>query len=841
MRARLRFLILFTVCFISLWLAIILFSNVNKQHDIDFIEDQWSRKIDSRAEPLVTFDHSSSHVALNDDSLNSSIHNKIYKHQKNEKSPQRQRLSDSNNDDVLKKTHLKSVKNLEFLFHHMDAIDIIFYQFNMKTADPEIPSTISKEEHKQACHEASFVNNDIDHYVQTEGDKKFAFNLLASNRIGLFRPLPDTRHDLCKKQNRNSDHAFNSSVNDRIEVPDASLANPRQFSKIYSNNVRPNASIVICYYNEAPSALLRTIYTVIRRSPANLLKEIIVIDDFSDHEYNSYKIKPFIEQFGIVQLHRTNQREGLIRARLMGSRMARGEVLIFLDSHVEANVGWLEPLMAQIEVDRTTVVCPMIDLINPETMIYTSSPMVVGGLTWALHFKWISVSSDKLKTYEDFIKPLDSPTMAGGLYAIDREFFHHLGEYDSAMELWGGENVEMSLRVWLCGGKIVVLPCSRVGHIFRKRRPYGPDQDKPDCLLYNSHRAARVWLGDHIHRFYKAVPEAEVLDSGDITGRISIKNDLRCRDFDWYMMNVLTELDNRIEVNHETTHKYGKLKLFKQGRRRIDRGIHFRNNNNNNNNKTHHQVQSHPSIHKMTHSFTEDPFRLDSKAINSTGDSPYLQVSSKVTFQIQLINSSLCLEKSDSPFAKGFSRLILGICVNSTKDSNLIIPLIDNIHNSTTILRNQLWTRTKDNEFRLQDNLCLDTLKTLPVLRTCNNMGLYQSWNVGDDDQLLNVNIYNQQAALCLAAERAQFGEPIIATICDKKVNATPNSANKMRFQKNNSKTLGTGVKRPRNKTRAFWHTGPDTMSQIGRYKFPTQEGFSMPIQRWNLINSSKI
>jgi polypeptide N-acetylgalactosaminyltransferase len=86
--------------------------------------------------------------------------------------------------------------------------------------------------------------------------------------------------------------------------------------------------------------------------------------------------------------------------------------------------------------------------------------------------------------------------IAGGLFAVSRLWFFALGGYDEEMYIWGGENFDISFRSWMCGGSLEFVPCSRVGHVFRRKTPYSfPNEQnlsKLQLVRRNINRVAEV-------------------------------------------------------------------------------------------------------------------------------------------------------------------------------------------------------------------------------------------------------------------------------------------------------------------------------------------------------------
>ncbi|XP_054262895.1 N-acetylgalactosaminyltransferase 7 isoform X1 [Macrosteles quadrilineatus] len=345
---------------------------------------------------------------------------------------------------------------------------------------------------------------------------EYGMNMACSNEISLDRSIPDLRLEECKHWNYPED--------------------------------LPRTSVIIVFHNEGWSTLMRTVHSVINRTPPQFLEEVLLVDDYSNKAHLKDQLQDYIEQFnGKVRLIRNKEREGLIRTRSRGAKEARGEIILFLDAHCEVGYNWLPPLVAPIYKDRTVMTVPVIDGIDHSHFeyhaVYQDGHHFRGIFEWGMLYKENELPQKEADTREYNSEPYKSPTHAGGLFAIDRAYFLEIGAYDPGLLVWGGENFELSFKIWQCGGSILWVPCSRVGHVYRSFMPYNfgnlAKKKKGPLITINYKRVIETWFDEkHKEFFYTREPLARFLDMGDISEQVALKERLQCKNFQWFMDNV---------------------------------------------------------------------------------------------------------------------------------------------------------------------------------------------------------------------------------------------------------------------------------------------------------------
>jgi polypeptide N-acetylgalactosaminyltransferase len=135
---------------------------------------------------------------------------------------------------------------------------------------------------------------------------------------------------------------------------------------------------------------------------------------------------------------------------------------------------------------------------------------------------------------------------------VVKDYFFQIGAFDEGLRVWGGENLELAFRAWMCGGQVTTVTCSRVGHVFKQspNKFDGTEGTKEHTIQRNLMRVADAWM-DSTRKFFYATSlvydykkfKLEDSEIASVRERIQQRETLKCHNFEWFLYNVIPEMN----------------------------------------------------------------------------------------------------------------------------------------------------------------------------------------------------------------------------------------------------------------------------------------------------------
>jgi glycosyltransferase involved in cell wall biosynthesis len=282
-------------------------------------------------------------------------------------------------------------------------------------------------------------------------------------------------------------------------------------------------SVVIPTLNEG--ALLGMTIDSIRDQTRYQNWEILIVDDGS----TDGSIEAFRDADARVRVI-DGRGVGVARARNLGARHASGKYLVFIDAHCRVSADWLDALVEAL--------APMdVGLVGP-TFTRLEEPEPRGcGMVWkdaTLDPAWFEPADDR---------PYAVPLTTGACQAFRRRTFEAVGGYEHGFTRWGFEDVEICVRAWLLGYRVVADPRAVVAHYFRESRNY--EVNDADITMNFLRMIHMHFTPPRIRRVLRAVagnpliPAAlDRLYAGDVFRVRTRLEAARVRNDDWFFDRV---------------------------------------------------------------------------------------------------------------------------------------------------------------------------------------------------------------------------------------------------------------------------------------------------------------
>jgi len=304
----------------------------------------------------------------------------------------------------------------------------------------------------------------------------------------------------------------------------------------YSYELMP-VTIVIVFHNEYIGVILRSLYSIVTHTPKELITEIVLVDDASTQHYLHTELEAYIDKtrvaFNKIRIIRLPKRIGANRAVLEAIKTTHSDHVVLMTQVLDVNKNWLPPLLQPIAKNPKTISVPVHEYRHFRE---NGSEILDQRGLFDLELKYMELP--RLKETMDstnFRSPIISPK---GVFVVSKSYLKsiNLGPIGGQ----DGNFIELSIKTWACGGRIVKVPCSRVSHNYRESGLHDAYIHDKSLTNQQLRYTIETWFDDYAEVYLNLSPKRFSLPSVPVSDDPKLRP--TCKSFTWFISKVASDL-----------------------------------------------------------------------------------------------------------------------------------------------------------------------------------------------------------------------------------------------------------------------------------------------------------
>jgi GT2 family glycosyltransferase len=248
--------------------------------------------------------------------------------------------------------------------------------------------------------------------------------------------------------------------------------------------------------------------------------ELIVVDNRSTDGTREY----LTNSVQGITLHANDRNYGFGVSNNLGASQARGRYLLFLNSDVLVQPGWLPPLLRRLDGDET------IAAVGPRLLNLDGSLQLAAALL-SRAGATVSYGEGDDPDRPEYTFPRDVDYCSGACLLVRRSAFNDVGGFDPVFGLIYFEDADLCLSLWQLGCRTVYEPASTVTHV--GGRGNTPPPEVLQLAQRNRSLFERRWRALLAQYPFSPLPSRRrVLAARDTrsSDRVLVLNHARCAD-----------------------------------------------------------------------------------------------------------------------------------------------------------------------------------------------------------------------------------------------------------------------------------------------------------------------